>query len=109
MVGCSAAIATMAGGVRFTAFGSTRAAADQDILITIFLRGGMDGLSVVMPISGADHGYYTSQRPDLAVPIGGTVKAINLDDRVRSAPGRPRHSTSLSGKKVCDCSRRRLE
>ncbi len=81
MVGCSAAIATMAGGVRFTAFGSTEAAANQDILITIFLRGGMDGLNVVMPISGADHGYYTSQRPDLAVPISGTVKAINLDSQ----------------------------
>lgn len=81
MVGCSAAIAAMAGGVRFTAFGSSDAEPNQDILIVVFLRGGMDGLNVVMPIAGADRGYYEAQRPDIAIPTSGTTKAISLDSQ----------------------------
>jgi uncharacterized protein (DUF1501 family) len=44
---------------------------NQETLVLVFLRGGMDGLNVVMPRSGADRGYYESARPDLAVPISG--------------------------------------
>ena len=54
MVGCSAAIASMTGGLSLTAFGSPEAEPNQDILVVVFLRGGCDGLSVVPPIAGAD-------------------------------------------------------
>lgn len=81
MVGCSAAIAAMAGGIRFTAFGSSEADPDHDVLIVVFLRGGMDGLNVVMPIDGADRGFYEAQRPDIAIPRSGGSQAIKLDSQ----------------------------
>lgn len=51
----------------------------RDILINIFLRGGMDGLSAVVPY-GEGRGYY-DVRPTIAVPEpgGGARSAIDLD------------------------------
>lgn len=51
---------------------------DRDILINIFLRGGMDGLSAVVPY-GEGREYYDN-RPTIAVPEpGGDRSAIDLD------------------------------
>lgn len=52
---------------------------DRDILINIFLRGGMDGLSAVPPY-GEGRGYY-DVRPTQAVPEpgGAPQSAIDLD------------------------------
>ncbi|GIV76096.1 DUF1501 domain-containing protein [Litorilinea aerophila] len=80
LVGCSTAIAAMTGGISFTAFGSAEDEPNQDILLVIFLRGGCDGLSVVMPIAGDDRGYYEDQRREIAIPASGTNAALNLDD-----------------------------
>lgn len=81
MVGCSAAIAAMAGGrLGYVAFGSPMQEPNQEILIVVFLRGGMDGLSAVMPLAGADRGYYESNRSDLAIPLSGDNRALALDD-----------------------------
>ena len=52
----------------------------RDVLITIFLRGGCDGLSVCVPF-GDDH-YYTA-RPTLNIPrpdSGDPFAAMDLDD-----------------------------
>lgn len=68
MVGCSAAIASITSGIRMTAFGSPADELTRNILLAIFLRGGMDGLSVVMPLDGADRGHYEGKRPQIAVP-----------------------------------------
>ena len=87
LVGCSAAIASMSGGLSFTAFGSAEDEPNQDILVVVFLRGGMDGLSVVPPIAGADRGYYLEQRPDIQIPVSGEGAAIKLDDRFGLHPG----------------------
>lgn len=81
MVGCSAAIAAFTGGLTFTAFGSPADEPNHDILLTVFLRGGMDGLSVVAPIGGADRGYYEANRENLAVPAGGDSGLLQLDNR----------------------------
>jgi len=80
VVGCSAAIAGMA-GTRFNnfAFGAPGSGHNEETLVTIFLRGGIDGLNVVMPLGGPDRGYYESARPDLKVPASGVEKAISLD------------------------------
>lgn len=78
MVGCSAAIASFTGGLSFTAFGSAEAGADQEIVVTIFLRGGMDGINVVPPIGGNDQGYYQAMREDIAVPTTGEYGALPL-------------------------------
>ncbi|MFN8439790.1 MAG: DUF1501 domain-containing protein [Caldilineaceae bacterium] len=86
IIGCSTAIAAMAGGVRFTAFGSAEDEPNQDILIVVFLRGGMDGLSLVMPIAGADRGYYEAQRPNIAIPVSGTNKALSLNSQLGLHP-----------------------
>lgn len=56
-------------------------ASDRDVIISIFLRGGADGLSLVAPF--ADPEYYTG-RPTIAIPRpDGTAanKGIALDDR----------------------------
>ncbi len=46
--------------------------------MVVFLRGGMDGLNLVMPLGGADRGYYEAARPDLKVPASGTAAALPL-------------------------------
>lgn len=50
-----------------------------DILVAIFLRGGMDGLSAVVPYG--DEGFYYDKRPTQAVPEpnSGEGSAIDLD------------------------------
>lgn len=87
MVGCSTAIAAWASGLSFTAFGSAEAEPNQNILIVIFLRGGVDGLNIVPPIAGDDRGYYESKRPRIAVPVAGANAALPLDDRFGLHPG----------------------
>lgn len=69
MVGCSAAIAAMAGGrIGNLVFTEQAAAAGlpgtNDILVVVFLRGGMDGLSLVVP-RGDD--IYSSARRGMLV------------------------------------------
>lgn len=81
LVGCSAAIASMTGGLSFTAFGSPEQEPNQDILVVIFLRGGMDGLNVVPPLQDPDREHYEGKRPELQIPTSGDGAAINLDDR----------------------------
>lgn len=80
MVGCSAAIAGFAGGLSFTAFGSQAAEPNQDIILVVFLRGGLDGLNLVMPIAGPDRGYYEQKRSRIAVPATGANAALPLSD-----------------------------
>ncbi|MDJ0751918.1 MAG: DUF1501 domain-containing protein [Ardenticatenaceae bacterium] len=70
MVGCSAAIAGMAGArMNFAAFGSAEAEPNQEILVVVFLRGGWDVLNVVTPRVGhPDRIHYEEKRPDLRLP-----------------------------------------
>lgn len=81
MVGCSAAIAAMAGGrLGYVAFGSPEQEPNQDILVVVFLRGGMDGLNAVLPIAGDDRGYYEVSRENIAIPTSGNNAALPLND-----------------------------
>ena len=80
LVGCSAAIAAMAGS-RFNTLAFAREGGDEDLLIYLFLRGGMDGLSLVPPIAGPDREYYALSRPTLRVPLTGSGAALPLDDQ----------------------------
>ena len=98
--GCSAAIAGTA-GARFTslAFGAAGAGDNQEILVVVFLRGGMDGLNVVMPIAGVDRGYYEAARPDLKVPASGAGSALALSSQFGLHPSAaPLHSLYQDGK-----------
>jgi uncharacterized protein (DUF1501 family) len=78
ITGCSAAVAAYA-GTRFNtlAFGDPNGT-NEEILVSIFLRGGMDGLNLVPVIDGPDRGHYENARPDLAVPLTGTNAALPL-------------------------------
>jgi uncharacterized protein (DUF1501 family) len=52
---------------------------DRDVLVSIFLRGGADGLTLVPPFGEAA---YYSLRPTIAIPrpdSGSTTPAVNLD------------------------------
>jgi uncharacterized protein (DUF1501 family) len=70
MVGCSAAIASLVGS-RFNSLAFAQPGDTGEVLVVIFLRGGMDGLSFLAPIAGADRGYYQTARPNLALPLAG--------------------------------------
>lgn len=63
-------------------------ASNRDIIISVFLSGGIDGLSLVVPFGDPD--YYTG-RPTLAVPrpdaAGAGPKAIALDNFFGFSPG----------------------
>lgn len=82
IVGCSSAIAAMA-GARLTrvAFANPAETTDtnNEILVVVFLRGGWDALNVVLPIAGADRGHYEAARDDLRIPTSGTGAAIPLN------------------------------
>lgn len=79
MMGCSAAIANLA-SARFTnlVFADPLSIPSHDTLIVLFLRGGMDGLSFVLPTGGPDRAFYETARPVLKIPASGTNAALDL-------------------------------
>ena len=79
MVGCSTAIAGLAGS-RFNSLAfADSGAGSNEVLVVLFLRGGLDGLTLVPPIGGTDRGHYESARPQLAVPLTGSGAALPLE------------------------------
>ncbi len=71
LVGCSAAIAAMAGS-RLTNL-AFAGANNNECLVVVFLRGGWDALSVLSPLDGDERGRYLLARPSLAVPTNMTL------------------------------------
>jgi uncharacterized protein (DUF1501 family) len=75
LVGCSTAIAAMA-GARLTqvALASPEGpdAPNYETLVVVFLRGGWDALNVLIPLGGPDRGYYETYRAQLKVPLTAT-------------------------------------
>jgi uncharacterized protein (DUF1501 family) len=59
------------------------AAADttDEILVTVFLRGGADGLNLVLPIAGEDREIYEAARPQIKIAATGDKGALKLDER----------------------------
>jgi uncharacterized protein (DUF1501 family) len=100
MVGCSTAIAAMAGGrISYMAFGSPLDEPNQEILVVVFLRGGIDGLSAVFPIAGNDRGYYEENRSNIAIPASGASAALPLSDLFGMHPaGAPLFDLYTAGK-----------
>jgi uncharacterized protein (DUF1501 family) len=95
MVGCSAAIAAMAGArIGKIAFAHPSLAANDtnDTLVVVFLRGGIDALNVMMPIDGADRKFYERARPRIKIPTSGKNAAINLNGQLGLHPAmKPLH------------------
>ena len=99
MVGCSTAIAAMAGSrLSHLVFGAG-GNGQQNVLLYVFLRGGIDGLSLVPPIDGPDRGPYEEARPVLKVSSGGPDSALDLDGQFGLHPAAaPLHSLYQDGK-----------
>ena len=79
------------GGLAAATFGLARPAfaskvGDTDILVVVFLRGGMNGLDLVPPVSGSDRLLYEAARPTLRVPLSGDGAALTLDGGVGLHP-----------------------
>ena len=77
MVGCSASVAALAGS-RFNTLAFAQEPGASEILVVLFLRGGIDGLNLMPPIGGVDRGYYEAARPTLQIPDTGPGAAIQL-------------------------------
>jgi len=52
----------------------------QPVVIDLFLRGGMDGLNLVPPFSGANRTEYEVLRPNLQIPKTGNNKILDLGE-----------------------------
>lgn len=72
LMGCSAAVAAMA-GARFNSVVMGNPNDTGEILLTVFLRGAMDVLNFLPPIDGDNRGFYEAARPTLAVPIQSAI------------------------------------
>jgi len=72
LLGCSTAVAAYA-GARLGLYSGGPADPEDDTLVVIFLRGGMDGLSLFPPAGGEDRKYYEAARPNLKFPLPGSA------------------------------------
>lgn len=77
MKACGAAALVNASGIRL-AYGAPDANADGDTLVVIYLRGGIDGLNLVVPTDGEDRGHYEEARPTLRIAASGAFAALPL-------------------------------
>lgn len=83
--------------VAFSAARGTGGGAQRDVLINVFLRGGMDGLSAVVPYGDPD---YASSRGSLAIagPSSGNG-SVDLDGTFcLSPPAAPLHTPYADGR-----------
>jgi uncharacterized protein (DUF1501 family) len=88
MVGCSAAIAALAGSrlTRLALAAPGAQAANDNALIVVFLRGGWDALNVFPVLDGPDRAAYETARPTLKIAAGGPNGALPLNDTLGLHP-----------------------
>lgn len=76
--------------------------ANRDLLVLVFVRGGLDGLNLVVPFntSNADRQrYYSTLRPTLSVPApnaNAARKAVDLDGRFGLHPDAARGASGVA-------------
>ncbi|MCU0491151.1 MAG: DUF1501 domain-containing protein [Chloroflexaceae bacterium] len=80
LVGCSAAIAALAGSrVTNLVFANPADTTARDILVVVFLRGGCDGLNLVAPTGDRN---YADARPVVRVPNSGSGAGISINNAI---------------------------
>lgn len=85
--GCGgAAMAGFAGSAMLFS-NDAHAANTYDTVVHIFLRGGMDGLSLVVPTSGNSRIHYEQARPRLAIAASGAYGALPLRTAAGASTG----------------------
>ena len=73
----------------------------RDVIVSIFLRGGADGLSLVVPY--AEAAYYTL-RPTIAIPRPDSTNrtaAVDLERLLRPAAGDGVAAAGVPGRAIC--------
>lgn len=66
-----------------------------DTVVHVFLRGGIDGLNLVPPISGNDRTYYDQARPNLQIATSGAYGALPLTLLGGAATGFGLHPSAI--------------
>ena len=74
----TSALGTLAGGTMISQPGYTASHHNEEILVHIFLRGGIDGFNVIVPLGDKDHEYYSIMRPVLAIADSGTGSTLPI-------------------------------
>src|SRR3546814_12089606 len=76
--GCcaTAAVGAVAGPSLLFSDPAHAAANPYDTIVHVFLRGGIDGLNLVPPVSGNDRAFYAEARPDLSIAASGAYGAL---------------------------------
>ena len=72
------ALGTAAAGAFASRAARAAPAYNEQILVHIFLRGGIDGCNLVVPLGDADHAYYSIMRPSLGIPDSGPGGALPI-------------------------------
>ena len=72
----SSALGTIAGGALTHQSLLAAEPFNEEILVHIFLRGGIDGANVIVPLGDNDHEYYSILRPQLGIPDSGPGAAV---------------------------------
>ena len=75
----TSAAGTLAAGTLNSGISLAATPHNEQILVYIFLRGGIDGCNLVVPLGDKDHEYYSIMRPTLAIPDSGTGAALPID------------------------------
>lgn len=103
--GCCATAAVGAGGPALLFSNDALAAVNgHDTIVQVFLRGGIDGLNLVVPIAGNDRGYYEQARPNLAIAATGTYGALPLTLAGGGATGFGLHPSATGLRDLWDAS-----
>jgi uncharacterized protein (DUF1501 family) len=77
--GCCATAAVGAAGPALLFSPEAQAAANPyDTIVLVFLRGGIDGLNLVVPTAGNDRSHYEQARPNLNIAATGAYGALPL-------------------------------
>ena len=91
IIGCSAAIAAMAGS-RITGYSFAPDGSPGNILIYVFLRGGCDGLNLVAPVN--DPNYIANRTADVRVTDSGDTEGLSLGNGLAGLDFRLHKKTS---------------
>lgn len=85
--GCAAGAVVNASGIRLAYGAGAPSETQGDTLVVVYLRGGIDGLNLVVPVDGEDRGFYESARPNLRIAASGAYGALPLTTAGGTASG----------------------
>lgn len=75
---CATATVGAVGPALFFGNAAHAAVNSYDTVVHVFLRGGIDGLNLVVPVAGNDRAFYEEARPDLTIKASGDYSALPL-------------------------------